>query len=45
MQRYEECNSPPINFKPNPLKKFKGFHKKTQEGEKGRTSDQNNSKF
>jgi hypothetical protein len=31
--------------KPNPLKRIKGFPPKTQKGEKGRTSDQNNSKF
>jgi hypothetical protein len=41
----EEYNSSPINPKPNHLKRIKGFPPKTQEGEKGRTSNQNNSKF
>ena len=45
MQWSEEGNSPPINPKPNHLKRIKGFPPKTQEGEKGRTSNQNNSKF
>jgi hypothetical protein len=37
MQWSEECNSPSINPKPNPLKGIKGFSPKTQDHWKGET--------
>jgi hypothetical protein len=37
MQWSEECNSPPINLKPNPLKGIKSFSPTTHDRGKGET--------